>query len=239
MVELEKKTGYDKLTGLYNANSLEEQGHKAFSFASRHKLAISMVYFEIKDFQNIFLSYGKKVAQQVIVTVGKRLQEVMREEDVAARVAVARYAMILPMTNRQKTDIVINRVRESINKLVFDTGKEKIRVSFIAGFSSPGITDVTYSELEKQADDALQRALASSEQVVCFDDEIIVEEPPRVVTEQDIEQAFAHILAGNFYLIPEEHLLTVVERLAPFMQYVDNQKTSGTVEASGDKNVAV
>ena len=228
VVELEKKTGYDKLTGLYNANLLEEHGHKAFSFAARHRLAISMVYFEIKDFQSIFLSYGKKVAQQVIVTVGKRLQEVMREEDIAARVAVARYALVLPMTDKQKTTVVINRVRESINRLIFDTGKERLRVNFVAGFSSPLLTDeLTYEDMEKQADNALQRVLASDESMVCFDDEIIAEEPPLVVTEQDIEQAFAHILAGNFYLIPEEHLPTVLERLAPFMQYVDNQKVSG------------
>jgi len=65
VVELEKKTGYDKLTGLYNANLLEEQGKKAFSFSNRHKLAISAIYFEIEDFQNYFLSYGKRVAQHV------------------------------------------------------------------------------------------------------------------------------------------------------------------------------
>ncbi|MBT8133609.1 MAG: response regulator, partial [Gammaproteobacteria bacterium] len=45
VVELEKKTGYDKLTGLYNANMLIEHGSKAYSFAHRHKLNISTVYF--------------------------------------------------------------------------------------------------------------------------------------------------------------------------------------------------
>ena len=109
VVELEKKTGYDKLTGLYNANLLVEQGSKAFSFASRHKLFISAVYFEIQDFQNVFLTHGKKVAQHIIVAVGKRLQEVMREEDIAARLGVAKYALILPMTNKQKTQIEIGR----------------------------------------------------------------------------------------------------------------------------------
>ena len=69
-----------------------------------------------------------------------------------------------------------------------------------------------------------KRAIASStEQVVSFDDAIDTEEPPVVITEQDIDQAFAHILAGNFYQIPENHLTTVIERLSPFMQYADNQ----------------
>lgn len=241
VVELEKKTGYDKITGLYNASSLEEQGVKAYSFANRHKLAISVIYFEITDFQNRFLTYGKKVAQHIIVAVGKRLQQVMREEDIAARIGVAKYALVLPMTNKQKTETVINRVRESINKLVFDTGKEKIRVSFDTGYTAPGINEeVEFKDMLVQADDALQRAINSSaENVICFEDEIEIEEPPVVITEQDIAQAFTHILAGNFYQIPEAHLAAVVERLSPFMQYVDNQLKSESLDSSPEKNIMV
>lgn len=241
VVELEKETGYDKLTGLYNASSLEEQGAKAFSFSSRHKLSISVVYFEIKDFQDYYLNHGKNVAQHIIVAVGKRLQEVMREEDVAARMNVAKFALVLPMTNKQKTEIVINRVRESIGKLVFDTGKEKIRVDFIVGYSAPGLgEDSKFTEMLEQAEDALQRASNSSvDQVVCFDDAIEVEEPVEVITEQDIEQAFAHILAGDFYQIPDQHLLAVTERLTPYLQYVENQKEAESPDDSTDKDIAV
>ena len=241
VVELEKKTGYDKLTGLQNANSLQEQGAKAFSFSNRHKLNISAVYFEIKDFQDVFLNYGKNVAQHIIVAVGKRLQEVMRDEDLAARVAVAKYALVLPMTNKQNTLIVINRVRESINKLVFDTGKEKIRVNFVAGYASSDLAvESDFSELMEQTENALQRALtSSSEPVVCFDDEVAVEEQVEAVTEQDIESAFTHILEGDFYQIPEQHLAEVMERLAPFMQYVKNQEESASPANPTEKNVAV
>jgi len=240
VVELEKETGYDKLTGLYNASSLEQQGARAFSFSSRHKLFISAVYFEIQDFQNCFLTHGKNVAQRIIVAVGERLQEVMREEDIAARIGVAKYVLVLPMTNRQKTEAVIERVRENINKLVFDTGKEKIRVSFTTGYTSPDLgEELEFTDLLERAEEALQRAISSTEQVVCFDDETEVEEAPVVITEQDISQAFAHILEGNFYQIPEQHLAAVVERLSPFMQYVDNQSESESVENSTEKNIAV
>ena len=156
--------------------------------------------FEIKDFQNFFLNYGKNVAQHIIVAVGKRLQDVMREEDIAARLGVAKYALILPMTNKQKTEIVIARVRESINKLVFDTGKEKIRVNFVAGYTSPDLSgETSFTEMLEQADDALQRAMNSTDDfVIGFDDEVEIEEPAIVITEQDIEQAFTHIVERKF-----------------------------------------
>jgi len=137
VVELENKIGHDKLTGLYNASSLQIQGAKAVSFTSRHKQSISTVFFEITDFQKYFLNHGKRVAQHIIKAVGKRLQEGMREEDIAARIGVAKYALVLPMTDKQKTEVVINSVCQSINKLVFDTGKERIRVNFVAGYTVP------------------------------------------------------------------------------------------------------
>ncbi len=241
VVELEKKTGFDKLTGLCNASLLVEQGAKAFSFAGRHRLHISAVYFEIQDFQNCFLKHGKKVAQYIIVAVGKRLQEVMREEDVAARLGVAKYALILPMTDRKKTRVVIERVCESINKLVFNTGKEKIRVSFKVGYSSPEFSEeLEFNDLLDQADEALQRAMASpTETVVCFDDAPDEEEEPVVISDDDINQAFVHILAGDFYQVPRQHLAAVVERLSPFMQYAENQLATDEIKKPAQKNIAV
>ena len=241
VIELEKKTGYDKLTGLYNAGMLEEQGAKAFSFASRHKLFISVAYFEILDFQDLFLNYGKNVAQHIIVAVGKRLQDTMREEDIAARLAVAKYALVLPMTNKKNTELVISRIRESINKLVFDTGKEKIRVNFVAGYTSPDLSsDVEFAEVLEQTDAALQRAIISStEPMVSSDDEVEAAEPAVVITEQDIEKAFAHIIEGSFYQIPDAHLATVVERFSPFLRYVENQTELELEESSTEKNIAL
>ena len=232
VVELEKKSAHDKLTGLFNAESLEEQGVKAYAFAKRHKLFISTVYFEIKDFQNFFLNYGKNVAQHIIMAVGKRLQDAMREEDVAARIGVAKYALILPMTNKQKTEIVIERVCQSINKLVFDTGKEKIRINFVAGYTSPDLSDeLEFSDMLARADDALQRAMSSeTASVLCFEQPTKVKEPEKVeepeviITEKDIERAFANILAGDYHKVPAQHLAVVAERLSPFMQHVENQR---------------
>ena len=241
VVELEKKTGYDKLTGLYNASLLEEQGQKAFSFSDRHKLFISTVYFEIVGFQGIVLKYGKGISQHIIAVIGKRIQEVMREEDIAARIAVAKYALVLPLTNKEKTEIAIQRVRESINKLVFDTGREKVRVDLVAGFSSPDLhVETDFIEMLEQADIALQQAMASTTQsVICYKSEESAAESALEISEHDIELAFEHILQSSFYQIPENHLAAVVERLAPFMQYIENQSTDMSQKFQIEKNAAV
>ncbi len=241
VIELEKKMAYDKLTGLYNANSLLIQGAKTVSLASRHKLPVSTVFFEITDFQKCFSNHGKRVAQHIIKVVGMRLQEGMREEDIAARIGVAKYALVLPMTGKQKTEAVIHRICKSINKLVFDTGKERIRVKFVAGYTAPDLVEVNvFKDILEQADNALQQAIHSlTEQIVCYDEQIETEAPPDAITEQNIEQAFSLILAGNFCQIPEQHLTAVLDRLSPFMQYVDNQTATKPMPASTEKQSSI
>ena len=120
-------------------------------------------------------------------------------------------------------------------------GFDKIRVNFVAGYSSPDLSgDTTFEEMLEQADDALQRAATSAtDYVVCFDDEPEVDEPAFEIAEHDIEVAFEHILKGNFYQIPEEYLSAVVERLTPFMQYVENQTEDDHPVDQAEKNVAV
>ncbi len=227
VVELEKQTGHDKLTGLFSTNSLEEQGDKALSFALRHKLNISAVYLEIDAFQELFLAHGKTVAQQIIVAVAKRLNGNLRTEDVAARIGVAKYAILLPLTNTTHAKIVVDRIRESINKLIFDTGKEKLRVVLAAGMTSPeAIEGLKFSDMMVQSDVALKKALSrTGEKVASYTEEKseeVIDLKP-AATQDDLQTAFKLILAGEYYRIERDPLDYLMERLAPFLEYVENQ----------------
>lgn len=232
VVELEKKTGYDKLTGLYNVSSFEEAGVKSLSFSLRHKLHMTTAYFEINDFQQSYLSHGKNVAQQILLTVSERLKSSMRSEDIAARIGVAKFAVLLPMTSQVKSLVVISRIREAINNLVFDTGSEKIRASLSAGFSSI-VHDkaVSFDEMMNQADDALTRALSKSvgDKVVGYVEEKIVKEPE--ISEELIDEAIRSVIDGNYYKLDDRMLQLLKGRLTPFFEYLANHTSD--VKKSG------
>ena len=223
VAELEKKAGHDELTGLFNLASFEEQGEKALSFAIRHQLQISAVYFEIIDFQDTYLKYGKTIAQQIIMTVGRRLIEVMRTEDIAARIGVARYAVLFPMTSDDKARIVIRRIRETIHQLVFNVGQEKIRVSLATGYTSADITDRQhFSQIMERAESELQKAMVSDDGENIsgfFEHEEQVEQKP-VITDEDIRKAFGSVLDGTYVQVPEHVLKALAEKLTPFLDYV-------------------
>ena len=239
VVELEKQTGYDKLTGLFNAKSFEEQGDKALSFAARHGVSVSAVYLEIDGFQDIFLSHGKSVASQIIIAVAKRFDAVLRTEDVAARIGVSKYALLLPLTNHTHAKIVVDRVRAAINKLVFDTGKEKIRILLVAGMTSPEVTEeMRFADIILQAESSLKRALSKAgEKVASYVDAQPKQEKEAIEKiagniDQDLQRAFKLILEGDFFKIERTHLKPLLERLQSFIEYAENQDNLTTNEAS-------
>jgi two-component system cell cycle response regulator len=230
VVELEKKSGHDKLTGLCSVASFEDQGEKALSFAQRHKLQTSAVYLEIIGFQDLYLTHGKTTAQQIIMTVGQRLKDVMRTEDVAARIGVAKYAALLPLTSDVNARVVIRRIRESVGKLVFNTGHEKIRVSLAAGYTTADISErQEFSVIMDQADSALKKALLikDRERIACFFDAEEEIEQVQPVTEDDIRTAFDHVLKGAYFQVPDHLLQVLAEKLTPFLDYVATRSDTG------------
>ncbi len=224
VASLEKQSGLDKLTGLLNAEAYIEQGAKALSFSQRHKLPLSIAHIEIDGFQNLYLNFGKAVAQQIIMAIGKKLNSSLRAEDIAARTGVAKYALILPATNQSTAAKVIERVRQLINKLVFDTGSDRIRVSLVIGVSSPDTSsEIRFEEIVEQADAALEQAAAMPDnRLACFKPP--ASETAEAFSEQDMHQAMNNILLGDFDQIPAQHLHHVMRRLQPFLDYVENQQ---------------
>lgn len=227
---LEKQTGRDKLTGLFNVSSFEEQGDKALSFAARHSVSISAVYLEIYGFQDIFLTHGKSVATQIIMAVSKRFDTVLRTEDVAARVGVSKYALLLPLTSHTHAKIVVDRLRASISKLVFDIGQEKIRIDLAAGMTSPEAKEgMLFSEIMEQAETALKRATdKAGEKVASFIAEEVKQETESeddeaAILDKQLQRACKLVIEGDYFKIERDHLKPLLERLVPFIEYAENQ----------------
>ncbi|NNJ97647.1 MAG: response regulator [Gammaproteobacteria bacterium] len=227
--ELEKVASHDKITGLFSLAGFEEQGEKALSFALRHNLHLTVVNLEIDSFNELYQAYGKSIAQQVIVAVGKRLNDVMRTEDVTARLGVANYGVLLPLTNDASARVFITRICDTINQLVFSVGHEKINISLAAGYSSLGAnTQIDFTQMMQQADSALQQAVKSTtgKKIVYY------REPPKarrepVITDDNLRTAVQHILDGNYSQVPDYMVQAIVDKLIPFLDYVENQSDTG------------
>lgn len=218
VAELEKQSGLDRLTGLLDTEAYTVQGEKALSFARRHQLAVTTVHFEIDAFRDLYLKHGKRVVQQIVFAIGKKLQQNLREEDVAARIGVAKYAMLLPATGLDTASAAAERILRMTEKLVFDTGSEKIRVALAAGISSPDVgSQIRFEEVIEQADAALEQAGKTDSRIASF--QTPASAVATDISEQAMREALNHILLGEYQRIPDEHLPHVMRRLQPFLDF--------------------
>ncbi len=233
VVELEERSAYDQLTGLYTANALAEQGIKAVSYAQRHHLPVSVCVVEITGVQQYFLRFGKKVAQTILLTVVKRLQAIMRQEDVAARLGLSRFALILPHTDEQQTRMMVARIEQAISKLVFDLGSEKIHLVLHVGCSALSMAgNVSFQQLLQQAIDVLASLQCTDGTQQAYYHEkgrqkqVSAEKDKcsgsvTVLSANALTQCCRDIMAGEFASVPEAALSVLVEKFTAFIQYVD------------------
>ena len=224
VTELEKDTSHDSLTGLYSVASYKEQGEKALAFALRHEVPMSTVFFEIEHIDDIYITHGKKVAQQIVVAVAKRLQAELRTEDIAARLGAAKYGALLPSTDGADACVVISRICDSINKLMFSTGQDRVSISLAAGYTTVEIgQQLDFLALITQADAALQMAMADNNgnKVIAFLEK--ERNQAAAISNEDMAKAVQHILQGAYKRVPDNMLQAVADKLIPFLDYVANR----------------
>ncbi len=219
---LEDKLGIDRQSGLYNASRFEAEGCKALSLALRHKLELSVVYIELKSLSEISSNHSNKIATQVVVEVGKRIQKHLREEELVARIGASKFALLLPATNSSNSTIAITRVQNMIKSMKFITKKNQIRVDIAAGISSLGLNskELCFNELCTRADSALQKAInGNSGNIASYHDESCLDTDNKTQYDNALRESLPYIIDGNFHKVTDENLTHVVSVFKPFMQY--------------------
>jgi diguanylate cyclase (GGDEF)-like protein len=221
---LEDKLGIDRQSGLYNASRFEYEGNKALSLAMRHKLELSVVYIELKELSEISSNNSNKVATQVVVEVGKRIEKHLREEELVARVGASTFALLLPATNSYCSTIAIKRVQDMINNMTFVTKKNQIKVDIAAGISSIDLNNKqqAFNELCMMADATLKKAINSkggSILTYCDEADLVAVAENKVHQNNALHESLPYIIDGEYQKVTDERLVHVISILKPFMQY--------------------
>jgi two-component system, cell cycle response regulator len=219
---LEELKGVDRLTNLSNFTNFEEHGKKTLSISMRHHLDLSIVYLELKSFHEMKNELGKKAAEKVLISVAEKLKGVLRNEEVISRIGEAKFALLMPMTNRTKAQSAVRRVQDRINSMVFNRGGAKIHLNMVAGLTGTGPNNrgLSFDMLCMRADDALKSALHKDDARVFnyYGDQ--VQEAVRSIPDEDIlSDALVHIMDGNFNKVSDNDLPCVIDHLEPFMEY--------------------
>nr|WP_242509742.1 sensor domain-containing diguanylate cyclase [Aliivibrio finisterrensis] len=152
----------DSLTQCWNRRRFEREFSNIIANDSfiKGNESSCLAIIDIDYFKRINDKYGHDVGDKVIAEVGRILGTESRRNDFVARIGGEEFAVILPNTQLQEAEMILNRLRVAIN--LYDDIKVTI---------SGGVTDICNSRESsyKRADLALYESKASGRnQISCF-----------------------------------------------------------------------
>lgn len=157
--DLVKDSETDYLTQLPNRSFI----HWQYSQLNKEYDHVSIVIADIDNFKKLNDTYGHLFGDDVLKVIATKLSENLRSIDLAGRWGGEEFILILPNTNAEQAQEIINRIRKNIAKIPFtpsSTSKEfNVTVSF--GISDSNLTDTPLEEILAKADQALYSAKAN------------------------------------------------------------------------------
>jgi two-component system cell cycle response regulator len=155
---LEEMILRDGLTALYNHQHFYTRIEEEFSRAVRYGASLSCLFFDIDNFKKINDRYGHVCGDEVLRQIGRMLNDLIRESDIAARYGGEEFAILLPNATTEGALDLANRLRTAIGEIVVaGMVGSKITVSIgIATYIDGNMH--SYEQLIKEADGAMYQS---------------------------------------------------------------------------------
>lgn len=146
----------DPLTGLLNRRSFETALHKEFSRSRRHNTDMAVVFIDLDRFKQINDRYGHECGDLALKYVSQTLESISRKEDIVARLAGDEFVLILPETQAETSECLMNRIQEHLDQNPLHHKGAKLPLSLSYGIASTEETEIARPDaLLKKADDRL------------------------------------------------------------------------------------
>ncbi len=199
MRHMEHQAKYDELTDTPNRMLLMERISQEIIRFNHYGMLFGLLFLDLDNFKNINDSLGHTVGDSLLIEVAMRLQRVIREEDLIARIGGDEFVILLP-------DLGIQSLRassrsEAMAQTIHNTLADVFEIDghFLNISTSIGIVIMNESEhhaddLLKHADTAMYQAKRDGKGMSRFYQEHM---DYRIRRQLAIENALRHAIANN------------------------------------------
>lgn len=139
----------DPLTALANRRGLIEAASRELERARRHGRPISLLYLDADDFKVVNDRHGHAVGDEVLLLIGRTLQECVRSHDVVARLGGDEFGVLLPEFDGSGAAALTDRVRTRLAEVL---GARGLPVTFSAGVATFATPPASVDEMILRAD---------------------------------------------------------------------------------------
>ena len=161
----------DPLTGLFNRRYMEESLQREIFRASRKKSYIGIIMIDIDHFKKFNDSFGHSAGDELLIQLGKFLQNKIRASDVACRYGGEEFTLFLPESSPEGLFKRAEDLRVGATKLqISSQGKLIDNITVSMGISVYPKHGTDAETLLKVADNALYRAKKEGRNRVVVED---------------------------------------------------------------------
>jgi diguanylate cyclase (GGDEF)-like protein len=169
---LKEQAVTDIKTQLFNHDYFVKRLEEELGRARRYGHDLSLVMLDLDNFKEYNDNFGHLAGDKVLIQVGAILKEVIRDCDIPCRFGGEEFTIILPVTDANGAMRVAERVRESIEKSLFNNDSQTSITASI-GVSSfnpekPFGANLNMNVLIEVADQALYQAKKTGKNAVQF-----------------------------------------------------------------------
>ena len=157
--ELLRETILDPLTMVLNRRGLRQVLDRELARYARYQHPLSLAVVDLDHFKRLNDTHGHVAGDGVLAGVAELLTKLVRKTDAVARIGGEEFVLVLPHTDDVNAKVLLERVREGLEKFSGKTTALAMPVTASFGFSGTRKRkDVDVKAIMREADLALYRA---------------------------------------------------------------------------------
>lgn len=149
--QIEHLAHHDILTGLQNRFSMEVQLEQAIAIANREQKKLAVLFIDLDRFKNINDSLGHHAGDDLLINVGNRLKECVRDSDIVARIGGDEFVVVV-------TDITENATAAVLAEKILTSISIPYRINEKELATTPSIGISVFPEDGRSVDDLMRTA---------------------------------------------------------------------------------
>ncbi len=122
---------------------------------------------DIDHFKKINDTYGHQTGDDILIAISQKIQSMIRNNDLLARIGGEEFAILLPGSSRKEAKTVGEQICIAIERDPFVIKDEMITVTVSIGIAELDDADPTFDALYQKADSQLYEAKKLGRNRVC------------------------------------------------------------------------
>lgn len=222
------KSGNEKNETVITPSVFQSIGKTAIVKAFETKEEFTVVNIEFINIDLIKNIVGNKSVRQIILSLVKRINDLLRDDDVATRIGENKFAVLL-YSDGHNANQTVERLCEYMKKLAFEHDGSVLRVELAYGHSTVNCYDSAeeFSGVCSQADVALAAAkqITLGNRITAYTEgDIETSGAHNDNDKTDLWAELTHIVDGNYHLIKSEQMDDLVRCMNDFLTYAKENK---------------